>query len=75
MFHYLITGYITVSYQSPSKHLSSFWGALYREYFHLKERHIMHLIFTPILANALYIGGGSVGLILVIVVVILLLRG
>jgi hypothetical protein len=35
----------------------------------------MHLIFTPILANALYIGGGSVGLILVIVVVILLLRG
>ena len=35
----------------------------------------MHLLFSPILASALYIGGGSVGLILVIVVVILLLRG
>jgi len=35
----------------------------------------MHLLFTPVLANALYIGGGSVGLILLIVVVVLLLRG
>jgi hypothetical protein len=35
----------------------------------------MHLLFTPVLASALYIGGGSVGLILLIVVVVLLLRG
>jgi hypothetical protein len=35
----------------------------------------MLLISTPILASALYIGGGSVGLILLIVVVVLLLRG
>ena len=35
----------------------------------------MLLIFSPMLASALYIGGGSVGLILLIVVVVLLLRG
>ena len=35
----------------------------------------MHLLFTPVLASALYIGGGSFGLILLIVVVVLLLRG
>jgi len=38
------------------------------------ERNIMHLLFTPVLASALYIGGGSVGLLLVIIVVVLLLR-
>jgi hypothetical protein len=32
----------------------------------------MHLLFTPVLASALYIGGGSVGLLLVIIVVLLL---
>jgi hypothetical protein len=37
------------------------------------ERHAMHLLFTPVLASALYIGGGSVGLLLVIIVVVLLL--
>jgi hypothetical protein len=35
----------------------------------------MHLLFTPILANVIWIGGGSAGLLLVIVVVVLLLRG
>jgi hypothetical protein len=36
----------------------------------------MHLLlFTPLLANVIWIGGGSVGLLLVIVVVVLLLRG
>ncbi len=34
----------------------------------------MSLLFTPVLANALYIGGGGVGLLLVIVVVVLLVR-
>jgi len=34
----------------------------------------MHLLFTPILASALYIGGGSLGLVLIIVVLVLLLR-
>jgi hypothetical protein len=35
----------------------------------------MHLLlFSPVLASALYIGGGSVGLLLVIIVVVLLLR-
>jgi hypothetical protein len=34
----------------------------------------MHLLFTPVLASALYIGGGSVGLILLIVVIVLVLR-
>jgi hypothetical protein len=38
------------------------------------EKHAMHLLFTPVLASAIWIGGGSVGLILVIVVVVLLLR-
>ena len=33
----------------------------------------MNLLFTPVLASALYIGGG-VGLLIVIVVVVLLLR-
>ena len=35
----------------------------------------MHLLFTPVLANFIWVGGGSVGLLLVIVVVVLLLRG
>jgi len=35
--------------------------------------HAMHLLFPPVLANGIYIGGG-VGLVLVIVVVVLLLR-
>jgi len=34
----------------------------------------MHLLFTPVLASALYIGGGSLGLLLVIIIVVLLLR-
>jgi hypothetical protein len=34
----------------------------------------MHLLFSPVFANALYIGGGSVGLLLVIVIVVLLVR-
>jgi len=34
----------------------------------------MHLLAFPLFASALYIGGGSVGLLLVIVVVVLLLR-
>jgi hypothetical protein len=34
----------------------------------------MLLLFTPVLANAIWIGGGSVGLLLLIVVVVLLLR-
>jgi hypothetical protein len=34
----------------------------------------MLLLFSPVLASALYIGGGSVGLLLVIVIVVLLLR-
>jgi hypothetical protein len=38
------------------------------------QRKIMHLLLLPIYASALYIGGGSVGLLLVIVVVVLLLR-
>jgi hypothetical protein len=34
----------------------------------------MSLLFSPVFASALYIGGGSVGLLLVIVIVVLLLR-
>ena len=34
----------------------------------------MLLLFTPVLGSALYIGGGSVGLLLIIVVIVLLLR-
>jgi len=34
----------------------------------------MHLLFSPVFASALYIGGGSVGLLLVVVVVVLLIR-
>jgi hypothetical protein len=34
----------------------------------------MHLLLSPVLANALYIGGGSVGLVLLIVVIVLVLR-
>jgi uncharacterized membrane protein YidH (DUF202 family) len=39
-----------------------------------KTKKIMHLLFTPVLASALYIGGGSVGLLLVIVIIVLILR-
>jgi len=38
------------------------------------ERNTMHLMFSPMLANVIWIGGGSVGLLLLIVVVVLLLR-
>ena len=42
------------------------------------ERHIMDFLLspalTPILASALYIGGGGLGLVLLIVVAVLLLR-
>jgi hypothetical protein len=34
----------------------------------------MTLLMTPVLASALYIGGGSVGLLLVIIIVVLLVR-
>jgi hypothetical protein len=33
----------------------------------------MHLLFTPVFASAIYIGGG-LGLVLVIVVIVLVLR-
>ena len=38
------------------------------------HKKIMHLLFSPLLGNIYYIGGGSVGLLLVIVVVVMLLR-
>jgi hypothetical protein len=38
------------------------------------ERYAMHLLFSPILASAVWIGGGGVGLLLLIVVVVLLVR-
>jgi hypothetical protein len=34
----------------------------------------MHLLLMPVLGSAIWIGGGSVGFILVIVVIVLLLR-
>jgi hypothetical protein len=34
----------------------------------------MHLLFTPVLASALYIGGGGLGLVLLIIVIVLILR-
>jgi hypothetical protein len=34
----------------------------------------MHLLFSPVLANMYYIGGGGLGLILLIVVIVLVLR-
>jgi len=34
----------------------------------------MHLLFTPVLASALYIGGGGLGLVLLIIVIVLVLR-
>jgi len=34
----------------------------------------MHLLFSPVFASALYIGGGSLGLVLLIVVIVLVLR-
>jgi hypothetical protein len=39
-----------------------------------KERNNMHLLFSPVLANIYYIGGGSVGLVILIVIVVLLVR-
>ncbi len=34
----------------------------------------MHILYTPMLASGIWIGGGSVGLLLVIVIVVLLVR-
>jgi len=38
------------------------------------ERQIMHLLFTPFLGSAIYIGGGGLGLVLLIVVLVLIFR-
>jgi hypothetical protein len=39
------------------------------------ERHIMHLLLlSPVLASGIWIGGGAVGLILVVLIVVLLVR-
>jgi hypothetical protein len=35
----------------------------------------MLLLFSPLLASGIWIGGGTLGLVLLIVVVVLLLRG
>jgi hypothetical protein len=35
----------------------------------------MLLLLTPVLGSAIWIGGGSVGFLLVVIVVVLLLRG
>jgi len=34
----------------------------------------MNLLFSPVLANFYYIGGGSIGLIVLIILVVLVLR-
>jgi len=34
----------------------------------------MHLLFTPFLASAIYIGGGGLGLVILIVIIVLILR-
>jgi hypothetical protein len=39
-----------------------------------KERQTMHLLFSPVFASALYIGGGVGGLLLVVLIVVLLVR-
>ncbi len=38
------------------------------------ERQSMHILFSPILGNLIWVGGGSVGFLLVIIVLILLVR-
>lgn len=39
-----------------------------------KERQTMHLLFTPVLGSAIYIGGGGLGLVLLIVILVLIFR-
>ena len=34
----------------------------------------MHLLFTPVLGSAIYIGGGGLGLVLLIVILVLIFR-
>jgi cellobiose-specific phosphotransferase system component IIC len=34
----------------------------------------MHLLFTPVLGSAIWIGGGGLGLVLLIIVIVLVLR-
>jgi hypothetical protein len=34
----------------------------------------MHLLLLPVLGSAIWIGGGSVGLLLVIIIIVLLIR-
>ena len=35
----------------------------------------MHILFSPVFANVIWIGGGSAGVLIVIVVLVLLFRG
>jgi hypothetical protein len=39
-----------------------------------KDKTMHLLLFSPVLASALYIGGGTLGLVLLIVVIVLVLR-
>jgi cellobiose-specific phosphotransferase system component IIC len=41
---------------------------------HQKRKKNMHLLFSPVLASAIYIGGGGLGLVLLIIVIVLVLR-
>jgi len=34
----------------------------------------MHLLFSPVLANVYYVGGGSLGLVVLIIIIVLVLR-
>jgi hypothetical protein len=38
------------------------------------ERNAMHLLFPTLLASGIWIGGGSLGLVILIVVIVLVLR-
>ena len=45
------------------------------EYLAIKdEKQTMHLLFSPVLANVIWIGGGSAGLLILIVILVLVFR-
>jgi hypothetical protein len=71
----MIRGRVTPHRKNHARRVASFQIVVTNELSSKNERKTMHLLlFAPVLASGIWIGGGVGGLILVIVVVVLLLR-
>ena len=71
----LIThGRVTPHREGPAHRVASLQKSDGKRIAIKNERQTMHLLLSPVLANVYYVGGGSLGLVLLIVVIVLVLR-